>query len=144
MDGGQWVIVDVGDASLRLATHRNLLHVLLISNPRAEVYEGVNSSRRQVIDPPGNLDRGAASVLSWASMKRRSSSRSRAVGAVEGVQSTGRLGRWARNVARARFRALLADSTLLSSCEAVSLADQPRTSRSITKGNHRHPINHQL
>ncbi len=72
----------------------------------------------------------AASARSWASMKPSSSRRSSSVGA-DRDHSEGRAGSRSRSVARARWRALLAAGTVMSSMSAASLADQSSTSRRI-------------
>jgi hypothetical protein len=72
----------------------------------------------------------AAAARSWASMKPSSSRRSSSLGA-DPDHSDGRAGSRSRSVARARWRALLAAATVVSSRSAVSLADQSSTSRRI-------------
>ena len=74
----------------------------------------------------------AASQRWWASMKRSSRARSSALGPpAPADHSDRRAGRCSCMVARARWRALLAAATLVSSSEAVSAAGQPSTSRRI-------------
>ena len=68
------------------------------------------------------------SPCSYAAMNFLSSAVSAAV-ASPAVHSARRAGSRSRRVARARWSALFADATLVSSSAAVSFADQPSTSR---------------
>ena len=87
--------------------------------------------------------------IDWMASSRSSADQLRHVVALEGVdvpgeqssrssslswrsRSGGRVAAWAARVARARWRALLTDATLVSSSSATSAAGQRRTSRRIS------------
>ena len=74
----------------------------------------------------------AGSLRSIASTYRSSRARSSSLGSSPTCHSRRRSGRCRFSVARARCRALFAAATLVSRSAALSAADQPRTSRTIS------------